>query len=45
MPLPPPSIAREPMHTRTITVQSFAREDGLWDLEASLLDVKSYDFP
>lgn len=45
MPLPPPSVAREPLHTRTITVESFAREDGLWDLEASLLDVKSYDFP
>lgn len=45
MPLPLPSVAREPLHTRTITVQSFAREDGLWDLEASLLDVKAYDFP
>jgi hypothetical protein len=33
------------MHTRSIRVNSFAREDGLWDLEAELIDVKSYDFP
>jgi len=44
MPLPPCDTAREPLHTRTIRVQSYARADGLWDLEAELLDVKSYDF-
>ena len=44
MPLPPSDIAREPLHTRSIRVQSYAREDGLWDLEAELLDVKAYDF-
>lgn len=44
MPLPPSDVAREPLHTRTVTVNSFAREDGLWDLEAELLDVKAYDF-
>lgn len=32
------------MHTRSIKVNSFAREDGLWDLEAELVDVKAYDF-
>lgn len=26
-------------------VQSYAREDGLWDLEAELIDIKAYDFP
>lgn len=44
MPLPPSDVARQPMHTRTINVNSFAREDGLWDLEAELVDVKAYDF-
>jgi len=44
MPLPPCDTEREPLHTRTIRVQSYARADGLWDLEAELLDVKSYDF-
>jgi hypothetical protein len=45
MPLPPPDIAREPLHTRSIRVESFARADGQWDLEAELVDVKAYDFP
>ena len=45
MPLPPPNIAREPLHTRTIRVNAFGREDGQWDLEAELIDIKSYDFP
>ena len=26
-------------------MNSFLREDGLWELEATLLDVKAYDFP
>lgn len=45
MPLPLPDYAREPLHTRTIRVNSFAREDGQWDIEAELTDTKSYDFP
>lgn len=45
MPLPPPDVAREPLHTRVINVHSFAREDGLMDLEAELIDTKAYDFP
>lgn len=45
MPLPPADIAREPLHTRSIRVESFVREDGQWDLEAELIDTKSYDFP
>jgi hypothetical protein len=35
---------RRPVHTRSISVQAFAREDGLWDLEASLVDTKARDF-
>lgn len=45
MPLPSPDTAREPLHTRSIRVSSFVREDGQWDLEAELIDVKAYDFP
>lgn len=45
MSLPPTDVVREPLHTRTITVTSFAREDGQWDLEAELIDTKAYDFP
>lgn len=45
MPLPLPDYAREPLHTRSIRVNSFAREDGQWDIEAELIDTKSYDFP
>ena len=26
-------------------MQSYARDGGLWDLEAELIDVKAYDFP
>jgi len=36
---------REPLHTRSITVRSYGRDDGLWDLEAELIDTKAYDFP
>lgn len=33
---------REPVHTRAITTQGFLRADGLWDLEAELVDTKAY---
>ena len=45
MPLPPPDCPRQPLHARSIRVQSYARDDGKWDLEAELIDVKAYDFP
>ena len=44
MPLSQPTVARKPMHNRSIQVHSFEREDGLWDIEAELIDTKSYDF-
>ncbi|OZI59888.1 DUF2889 domain-containing protein [Bordetella genomosp. 11] len=44
MPLPPPEVSRTPLHTRSIRVQGYVREDGLWDIEAELIDVKAYDF-
>lgn len=39
MTLPSPSCDRQPSHVRTITIQSYARTDGLWDLEGHLTDV------
>ena len=36
--------ARTPLHTREITFSGYAREDGLWDIEAHLKDVKSHSF-
>ncbi len=44
MPLPPPSSARRHYHTRTIEGFGYFREDGMWDLEAHLTDIKPYDF-
>jgi hypothetical protein len=41
---PPTSVSRNLIHTRKITTQAFLREDGLWDIEANLLDTKSKDF-
>jgi len=43
MPLPPPSSPRAKKHTRTITVEAYAREDGLWDLDAQITDIKTFD--
>jgi hypothetical protein len=36
---------RRHVHTRSIRVDAYARDDGLWDLEATLVDTKSRDFP
>lgn len=43
MPLSAPVARRALRHTRSIQVLAFKRDDGLWDLEASLSDVKSFD--
>ncbi|MCW5666254.1 MAG: DUF2889 domain-containing protein [Piscinibacter sp.] len=43
MPLPPPAARRE-VHQRTIEMQAFARADGLFDVEARLIDRKPFDF-
>lgn len=45
MPLPAPEVDREPLHTRTVRVDAYARADGQCDLEAELVDIKHYDFP
>lgn len=43
MPLSP-SVRRERIHTRTIECVGYRREDGLWDIEAHLVDTKAYGF-
>ena len=32
-------------HKRTITLDGFIRDDGHYDIEAEMIDVKDYDFP
>src|SRR5919205_434620 len=44
MPLTAP-VERQPMHSREIRCQGFLRGDGLWDIEAHLVDTKPYDMP
>jgi hypothetical protein len=43
MSLPAPA-PRAPKHTRTITLQGFERDDGLWDIEGHIVDVKPFGF-
>ena len=35
---------REHIHTRDIRCRGFRRQDGLWDIEATLEDTKTYSF-
>ena len=43
MPLPASQVARTPLHTRSVRIEAFWREDGCLDLEAALTDVKPHD--
>lgn len=43
MPLSPP-VPRTPQHQRRIEIDGYEREDGLFDIEASITDTKSYPF-
>lgn len=43
MPLSSPISRRALKHTRAIQVEAFARDDGLWDLDAHISDVKTCD--
>lgn len=38
-------VARHKNHQRTITLNGYVREDGLFDIEAELKDTKAYSFP
>ena len=44
MPLPEPRRPREPLHRRSIEVRGYKRDDGLYDVEAHLVDTKYFDF-
>ena len=35
---------RKHIHTRNIAFQGYLRDDGLWDIEAELLDRREYDY-
>jgi hypothetical protein len=39
-----PTRAREPLHKRTIEINGYKRDDGLYDIEGHLVDTKPYDF-
>jgi len=43
-PLPLSTVPRERLHRRTVTFDGFARADGLFDIEAHLIDAKDHDF-
>jgi hypothetical protein len=43
MPLSPSNSRRALKHTRSIAVEAFARDDGLWDLDAQISDFKTRD--
>lgn len=43
MPLSPPSSRRALKHTRAIQIEAFARDDGLWDIDAHISDIKTRD--
>lgn len=36
--------ARRHLHTRNLDMRGFRRDDGLWDIEGHLTDVKTYGF-
>jgi hypothetical protein len=43
MPLSP-AAPREHIHTRTVECRGYRRDDGLWDVEGHITDVKTYAF-
>ena len=43
MSLSTPVTRRALRHTRAIAVQAYARDDGLWDLDAHITDIKVHD--
>jgi hypothetical protein len=42
VPLPAASVNRKLLHTRVVECRGFERDDGLYDVEGSITDVKSY---
>ena len=44
MPLATPTVTRERLHRRTVTYDGFRRDDGLFDIEAHIVDAKDHDY-
>ena len=44
-PLSLPKVPRERLHCRAVTYDGFSRDDGLFDIEAHLVDTKDHDYP
>lgn len=44
MPLSPSSVPRRRLHTRAISYEGYKREDGAYEIEACITDVKDVDF-
>ena len=42
MPLPP-SVPRDELHLRSIQLRGFRRSDGLYDIEARMVDTKVHE--
>ncbi len=38
------NVLRKPIHQRRIDCDGYLRDDGLWDIEAQLVDTKNYAF-
>ncbi len=45
MPLSKASVNRNLSHTRKIEACGYLREDGLWDIEAEMRDIKGFEIP
>ncbi len=45
MPLATRTVPRQRLHTRSIRYEGWLREDGLFDIEAHLVDTKDQDYP
>jgi hypothetical protein len=43
--MPATASPRQLKHTRAIVLEAYARDDGLWDIEARLTDRKTRDLP
>jgi hypothetical protein len=41
MPLPPPNSPRKLKHRRAIEAAAYERDDGLWDIDARITDIKT----
>lgn len=45
MPLPTPPVPRRRIHVRRIELEGYLRDDGLYEVDASLTDTKDVDYP